>query len=109
MYVLKPSIYDKFQCIGSKCQFHCCQSWRIGMSRDDYDRYVSYGSSNCDLADIAKERFLYNQELNSYVSQFDKFCSRAFSHARDTTEQLIHDLKASNLLSTGNVLLMLKM
>ena len=36
--VYMPEYYPKFQCIGAACANHCCQQWRVSLSKADYDR-----------------------------------------------------------------------
>lgn len=32
--IIKPNYYDKFKCIGSDCDFTCCQEWKIAVDDD---------------------------------------------------------------------------
>lgn len=43
--VLKPSYYEKFKCIGSKCESTCCKEWSIPIDIVSYKRYKSVGGS----------------------------------------------------------------
>lgn len=37
--VLVPNYYDKFECIGGKCEDHCCKAWTITIDKDTYTKY----------------------------------------------------------------------
>lgn len=61
--MIKPSYYDKFNCIADKCDFTCCQEWKIGVDDDTinkwnkkkateyYGEHVSNSKSDCMLSD----------------------------------------------------------
>lgn len=36
---MKPSYYDKFSCIADKCQFTCCQEWKIGVDDETLENW----------------------------------------------------------------------
>lgn len=34
--IIKPDIYDRFQCKGAACRKTCCTGWRIGLNKAEY-------------------------------------------------------------------------
>ena len=38
--VIKPDYYDNFHCIADKCQFTCCQEWKIAVDDDTYENWI---------------------------------------------------------------------
>ncbi len=38
--VLKPQYFEKFKCIGSKCEDTCCKGWNITIDRKTYKKYM---------------------------------------------------------------------
>lgn len=41
MIYIKPSFYDKFQCIASRCKDNCCIGWEVDVDEDSYEKYCS--------------------------------------------------------------------
>lgn len=39
MKVIRPSFWNKFQCIGSKCTDNCCIGWEIGIDPETAEKY----------------------------------------------------------------------
>lgn len=39
MKVIRPSFWNQFQCIGSKCTDNCCIGWEIGIDRETVKKY----------------------------------------------------------------------
>lgn len=39
MRVLKPTYYDKFECIANKCSDSCCIGWRIEIDKSSFKHY----------------------------------------------------------------------
>lgn len=37
-YVVSPQYMEKFQCVGSACEDHCCQGWRIVIERETFKK-----------------------------------------------------------------------
>lgn len=41
MAVYVPDYFDKFRCIGGKCQHNCCIGWEIDIDDKSYEKYVN--------------------------------------------------------------------
>lgn len=42
---LKPDYYEKFKCIGSKCNISCCNyNWNIAIDKETYQKYKKFNS-----------------------------------------------------------------
>lgn len=57
--VLKPSYFDKFQCIGSACEDTCCAGWKVSVDKDSFNKYrkVTSGPLAQELkTNISRER-----------------------------------------------------
>lgn len=71
MYILKPSFYDKFVCIGDKCKMTCCGGWGIDikLSQQQYDKYLT-----CEgfISECVKRFFEYDKEKDIYKVNFDE-------------------------------------
>ena len=39
MIYIKPSFYEKFKCIGSKCTDNCCIGWEIDVDEAALEKY----------------------------------------------------------------------
>jgi len=37
--IVKPSYYDNFQCIASKCEDNCCMGWHVDIDEKTYHKY----------------------------------------------------------------------
>lgn len=60
---MKPSYYDKFTCIADKCEFTCCQEWKIGV---DEETLKSWKNENAK--ELLRDANDYNGEhLSDYV------------------------------------------
>lgn len=50
MHIVKPIIYDKFECVGKECIFTCCGGWEIPVEEEictkckEYEGNVEYDS-----------------------------------------------------------------
>lgn len=61
---MKPSYYDKFICIADKCEFTCCQEWKIGVDEDTLNDW-----SKTDAKELlASQNFYEGKKLSDYVS-----------------------------------------
>lgn len=56
--VLKPTYFDKFKCIGSKCEDNCCQGWSIDIDKRTYKKYTK---SNSKIKNKLKENIKRNR------------------------------------------------
>lgn len=41
MIYIKPSFYDKFKCIASRCKDNCCIGWEVDVDEASYEKYCS--------------------------------------------------------------------
>lgn len=41
MIYIKPSFYDEFKCIASRCKDNCCIGWEVDVDEDSYNKYCS--------------------------------------------------------------------
>lgn len=80
MYILKPSFYDKFTCIGDKCKMTCCGGWgiRIRLTPEKYQAYLAVDGF---ISECAKKAFAYNSDKGTYNVIFDErklcpFCDK---------------------------------
>jgi lysine-N-methylase len=39
--VYQPQYFKKFKCAGSGCRSNCCNSWRVFIDKDTYDKYMN--------------------------------------------------------------------
>lgn len=71
MYILKPSFYDKFTCIGDKCKMTCCGGWGINikLSPGQYETYLA-----CEglVSECVRRSFKYDRERDVYSVDFDE-------------------------------------
>jgi len=37
----QPKYYKSFRCIGSECRNNCCNSWKINIDKNTYDKYMN--------------------------------------------------------------------
>lgn len=44
--VLSIDYYKEFECIGNKCEDHCCKEWRITVDKKTYGKYRKLSPSN---------------------------------------------------------------
>ncbi|MCM1256282.1 MAG: flagellin lysine-N-methylase [Roseburia sp.] len=68
MKVIKPEIYDEFQCTGGKCPLTCCGGWVVMMDEKIYKSYRKMGGH---IAKFAKKSILYAKEMNIYYVRHD--------------------------------------
>lgn len=57
--VLKPSYFDKFQCIGSACEDTCCAGWKVSVDKESFNKYrkITSGPLAQELkTNISRER-----------------------------------------------------
>lgn len=43
---MKPSFYDKFYCTADKCDFTCCQQWKIGVDDNTFEKWKKYNTTD---------------------------------------------------------------
>lgn len=60
---LKPTYFDDFKCIGSKCEDTCCAGWNIDIDKKSFIKYRS--ESHPDLKDLLKKNVSRNRQSNS--------------------------------------------
>lgn len=39
--VIQPAYFNRFSCLGSQCQYHCCQEWAIWLTKSEYTKIKS--------------------------------------------------------------------
>lgn len=61
--VLVPNYYNQFQCIGNKCEDHCCKGWKITIDKDTYMKYKKV--KNIDFKDKLQESIGRNRQTKS--------------------------------------------
>lgn len=62
---LIPNYVDNFECIGSKCEDHCCKNWRITIDKITYKKYKKL--SNPELKQIINKSISRNRKsTNDY-------------------------------------------
>lgn len=57
MKVRKPDYYDKFKCIADKCDFTCCQQWKINVDEETHQKWkknVPPGNTKVLQSNLAK-------------------------------------------------------
>lgn len=60
---MKPSYYDKFNCIADKCDFTCCQEWKIGVDDNTLESWKSISAKS-----LLKDKNCFKGEnLSDYV------------------------------------------
>lgn len=55
MNILQPEYYDKFQCKGDKCLYHCCQCWGIIIDDAAIKKYKKYDGELAKAADCIEK------------------------------------------------------
>lgn len=59
MIYIKPSFYDKFRCIASRCKDNCCISWEVDVDDASYEKYLEV---NGDFGNKLKEKIVASPE-----------------------------------------------
>lgn len=60
---MKPTYYDKFTCIADKCEFTCCQEWKIGVDEDTLNNW-----SNIPAEELLRDKNDFKGDnLSDYV------------------------------------------
>ena len=67
---LKPSYYDQFACIGSKCEDTCCAGWRIDIDKKSYQKYKN--EKNPTIREDLKKNTQRNRQSQNDL-QYGKF------------------------------------
>lgn len=65
MLELNIDAYDKFECIGSKCEDHCCRDWSITIDKSTYDNYKKEENEEF------KKVFEYAVSKNKYATKYN--------------------------------------
>lgn len=68
--VLKPSYYDEFKCVGSKCENTCCKGWNITIDELSYKRYKSVGGK---YGERLKNSIILNNRKNKSTTWYAEF------------------------------------
>ena len=59
MIYIKPSFYDKFRCIASRCKDNCCIGWEVDVDDVSYEKYCNvsgdFGQLLMDRIDVSPE------------------------------------------------------
>lgn len=77
---IKISYYDKFRCTADKCNFNCCQQWRISIDEETLDKWqgVKLDATNNGEEDLPELHLCscLEEEENGYIiaHKKDKQC-----------------------------------
>lgn len=76
---VKPSFYEDFSCIASRCQHSCCVGWEIDIDEDTAALYASVsGELGAELkravSDDPQPHFLLNKDQSCPFLRRDKLC-----------------------------------
>lgn len=75
--VLSIDYYDEFQCIGNKCEDHCCKDWSITVDRKSYVKYQKLPASefkNKLSGHINRNRRAKNDYAYGKINLIEKKC-----------------------------------
>ncbi len=75
--VLSIDYYDAFQCIGNKCEDHCCKDWSITVDRKSYVKYQKLPASefkNKLSGHINRNRRAVNDYAYGKINLIEKKC-----------------------------------
>lgn len=59
MIYIKPSFYDDFKCIASKCSDNCCIGWEIDI---DENTFIKYSKLNSPLGDEIRSKITVSED-----------------------------------------------
>lgn len=76
---MKPSYYDNFKCIADKCDFTCCQEWKIGVDEDTLNEWSKENAKEL----LACQDDYAGDKLSDYVTDTEcgtviKLCENRF-------------------------------
>lgn len=63
---LKPTYFDDFKCIGSKCEDTCCAGWNIDIDKKSFKNYRK--ETNPNLKEMLKKNVSRNRQSNSELT-----------------------------------------
>ncbi len=69
MNVFKPSYYDEFKCIASRCKHSCCIGWEIDVDDDKYEEYMK---KDGDFGDRLRENITEGEERHFILKEGDR-------------------------------------
>lgn len=109
---MKPSYYDKFYCIADKCEFTCCQEWKIAVddaTKEKWNLIEAKKLFGNNLSLSEKERLAGNEKLSDFVKDNDssrviklcenrkcpflnqdKLCNIVLQHGEETISETCH-------------------
>ena len=69
---LAPKYYEKFQCKTSRCRKTCCTSWRIPISRSEYNKLITMDCSP-ELNDRVQRSFIMPENVTEERFRYISF------------------------------------
>ena len=82
MIYIKPSFYDDFKCIASRCKDNCCIGWEIDVDQPTLEKYKFHPEIMQKISLDGTPHFVLGERDRCPFLQKDNLCEIIKSHRR---------------------------